>query len=1119
MNNQDRKLFVSKLKTLESKLRGNYNGNLELEVRFYKLSQHKSKLEKMDYGTFQRVLNHYKKIVPYTEKEFTDTIYDNFRLTTHNGKQKWSEKTRLDDVVDERFSIKYSLSEEKDDVKPPKNIKNKTPFERQKQRTSFDFGVGVLDMTIVHTTLNDIAYEIEFEMNEKKPERVSKQLEAFSIAAQNVWKVIHDTDILYTIEERAKFISYINLCISGKENKYGTINRIQPQARNLKRRDMVEGGLCLGKINYSVTDKADGERCFLVVSPWGLIIAKSHSLNLIYTYNLNLNPANFDWIGYIFDAELTYTLFSKQTEPATNGSKRLILAFDTVSTPKPNASYGTLEIQNREHDFRLDSLKIFYNTVWKDIFWDAAEKYNFHLTVKDFFAFQTPEEFYPAMKQILVLSQQRNYKTDGFIFTPVQSAYILLTDSGKPIDKLLLEERVLTQYPDICKLKPVEELTIDFTYDPSTPSTLYSFDPETKELTQFDGTEKYPLNDVSVDTDNSLLSINEPMIIEFMFDKATRMFVPTRYRPDKPVPNLIAIAQDVWEDIFEPIAMSTYVGHDTVLMTEYHKREIEKYLNGAYRKGGKLLDYGISSLVPINNEDVDVFTSNDKVDRADFAFIYTYDFRKKSQERMFEHLFKSLSANGFIFYIGVNPNVVQTLLKMMQTDSLTLYDYGSLQTIREKGVNKVIFHYDLAKGNNSNGDKEYNIRGDGYSVDEIVEIFNNKGFSLVVGEQMRTEKFMNPLEFVLSASFSLLVFKKTDKPKAYRPLSPTVERMSKIALQEFKTMKLSIDPPTRTSPKSSRRSSPSINPVSSPKSNRNRSVNADSVDSEGNKGNKTQENELPHEEISYRTMLTRDDKIEDLEAPWFTDNHLVRIGTIADGTCLIHSILKALFPAYNDPKLHPDNLGHLAEESLSAYRIDMANRFRFGLADNLMQMWSAEGRKEFERLDRMTKKELIKLVKEAHPKITPSSLMAMNKEKIIVHYLLLKETIFYHYFGSIYEEYKIMDDDVKNEFTYVPTLSGLETLFKSTGYLGDESYGMLSDVLQTDFVVLRATADDLLFHDTTIQAGSKNKVVLINGTGIHYELIGMVTEDLQIQTTFAYNDPLITAIRSKFLKH
>lgn len=1106
MNNQDRKLFVSKLKTLESKLRGTYNGNLELEVRFYKLSQHKTKLDKMDYGTFQRVLNHYKKIVPYTEKQFTDTIYDNFRLTTYNGKQKWSEKTRLDDVVDERFSIKYSLSEEKDNVKPPKNIKNKTPFERQKQRTSFDFGVGVLDMTIVRSS-NDIAYEIEFEMNEKKPERVLNQLEAFSIAAQNVWKVIHDTDILYTIEERSKFISYINRCISGKENKYGTINRIQPQARNLKRRDMVEGGLCLGEINYSVTDKADGERCFLVLSPWGVIIAKSHSLNLIYTYNLNLNPANFDWIGYIFDAELTYTL--SQTEPATNGSKRLILAFDTVSTPKPNASYGTLEIQNRAHDFRLDSLKIFYNTVWKDIFWDAAKKYNFHLTVKDFFAFQTPEEFYPAMKQILVLSQQRNYKTDGFIFTPVQSPYILLTDSGKPIDKLPLEERVLTQYPDICKLKPVEELTIDFTYDPSTPNTLYSFDPETKELTQFNGTEKYPLNDVTVDTDNKLLSINEPMIIEFMFDKAKRMFVPTRYRPDKPVPNLIAIAQDVWEDIFEPIAMSTYVGHDTVLMTEYHKREIEKYLNGAYRKGGKLLDYGISSLVSIQNEDVDVFTANDKVVQADFAFIYTYDFRKKSQDRMFEHLFKSLSSNGFIFYIGVNPNVVQTLMKMMQTDSLTLYDYGSLQTIREKGVNKVIFHYNPAKGvgNNSN-EKEYNIRGDGYSVDEIVEIFNNKGFSLVVGEQMRTEKFMNPLEFVLSASFSLLVFKKTNKPKAYRPLSPTVERMSKIAL---KTMKLSIDvkpePPSKSS-----RSSPNVHSESrhnSPNINENKRKS---------ETESPQENELQHEEISYRTMLTRDDKIEDLEAPWFTDNHLVRIGTIADGTCLIHSILKALVPAYNDPQLPPApnmiSVGHLADESLSAYRIDMANRFRFGLADNLMQMWSAEGRKEFDRLDRMTKKEMIKLVKETHPKITPSSLMAMNKEKIIVHYLLLKETIFYHYFGSIYEEYKIMDDDVKNEFTYVPTLSGLETLFKSAGYLGDESYGMLSDVLQTDFVVLRATADDLLFHDTTIQAGSKNKVVLINGTGVHYELIGMVTEDLQIQTTFAYNDPLITAIQS-----
>lgn len=1206
MSDSERKLFISTLQNFTKAISNVSNSNvststnktLELEVRYYALAGRQ--LEKVDYAVFHRVLNYYKKLVPMTETETTDVLYSTSALTTRHtisnnrSDNVWSTKKRLKEEIDDRFSIKFSLSQEEIlKTEPNTSSLSSTPFERKKHRYSFDLGVATLDLTITTNTQNTPSkntnnvknsvkpeYEIELEMNQHKVEKMIESFQSFCDMAQSVWKVVNDSDTLYTLAERKMFVSYINQCIAGKENKYGSVHRIQPQARNLKRRDMVDGGLCLGSINYSVTDKADGERCFVAFSPWGILVSKSKTINLLYPYNSgterSMKAMKTAYTGYVFDAEIT--TFIDPSVPETDPNfekkreKRVILAFDTVSIPIPNSNIGSLEIQNRPHDYRLDSLKIFFRNIWKLEFMDKVlEAKNTVFTVKDFLAFITPDEFYHAMKEMVVLAHGRNYKTDGFIFTPIQSPYLLFIEdedgSRLPIDKLPLQSRVLTEYPDICKLKPVEELTIDFTYDPA-DKTLYSFDPVEKNLIEFQGSDlqpypaktEQPYNNSSIDLTN-IGSVNTSAIIEFMYNKAKNQFSAVRLRGDKPVPNAIEIAIDVWNDIFSPLEIQTCIGHDTVLMTEYHKREINKYLEAIYAKGGTLLDYGVSSLARLETSKVKVIKayhpshnsenslkkkkSGKTGSKADFAFVYSYDFTKAAQKQLFDEIFQSISENGIIFYISVNSEVVKEMLKLMNTNSIKLYDYGSLSTLVEKKKGKsfenVFFSY--TPNSTQNKDSEpINIKGEGYSIDEIIDIFDTHGFKLAVGHQLKNEKFMNPLEFVLSSCFSLLIFKNNKVAKPYQPLSPSVKRISKLAIEE------SLQPniPLRHSPKSTPRSTPrSSIRISSPIMEEPSIDNVEpSIVPDLEPEDDPKEEGIEYEEDvsssstnsrmrygQYKPMLVQEDTIDDISPLWFQDSPVVRIGTIGDGSCLIHSILKAVLPEYNsvnigsqpvDQKDQPQQLfrAKVNNKDTAIVIVDkkeLVRSFRYGAADNLMQMYNAEGKAKFAEYDRKKKKELVAEASKKYPKIRPSAFHLLNKEKIIVYFLLLEDSVFYHYYGALYEEYLKMDLALKNELPYTPTLQGLTDLLKSQAFLGDESYGYLSSVLQTDFIVLRATHDNLLFHDTTMTKNSKNKVVVINGTGIHYELIGVVDENLAIQTSFAYNDPFITAIRAEFL--
>ncbi|GAJ23471.1 unnamed protein product, partial [marine sediment metagenome] len=108
-------------------------------------------------------------------------------------------------------------------------------------------------------------------------------------------------------------------------------------------------------------------------------------------------------------------------------------------------------------------------------------------------------------------------------------------------------------------------------------------------------------------------------------------------------------------------------------------------------------------------------------------------------------------------------------------------------------------------------------------------------------------------------------------------------------------------------------------------------------------------------------------------------------------------------------------------------------------------------------------------------------------------------------------EHQNLGLDLGDNFDF--SLTGLQKLFNSTGFLGDEVYQYASDILGIDIYVMRLTNKDLYPHLNTAKKGFKRKAIIISGNGNHYESVGVYRDNLY-QTTFDQDDPIILSIRA-----
>lgn len=1050
--------------------------NLEFETRFHPLY----KYQPITYSTFQRVLSHFSSSSSNQTNEERETIDENFTVTTamntytyrkttvisSNGEEvSYMKKTSLNRGFNKDFALRISMATENpltfDEFE--RGVRNATNRNiRRKKRYSIPLPSSTLDLTEVEGEDGKVEYEIELEMKETSWTRMKKSLRVYAITALQVWKAMHQTPVLYTVGEMQNIVKYINLSIKGETSKYHTVHRVYSNARNLKKEDMTEEGL-LGirgeeeeGEEYFVTDKADGERALLCTTPYGVVLSRGKIISLIYSPKKEENDFN----GYCIDVE-----YVSSTALSSNKGKEekesLLLAFDLVSRGRGmGEEVGDMSIQEELFEKRLDTLTDFFNLIWKRKLKGELKKAGYELALKEYISVgHSGVDFYKAMLDMNSHIKTRPYKTDGFMFTP-NTTYIVRDQEGNRVDSLPQEERYLSQNPDICKLKPKEELTIDFICK---EGILYSYSREEKGLIEFKGTEE--ISYIALEENPPLLTgegnnqIPSDTVVEFAWHGEETGFQPVRTRPDKPVPNDISIARSVWEDIHNPIEESTWKGEDTVLMEQYHMKTLNKYISGA-KEGKKVYMEGFSYNIQ---------------DKGKFDYIFMYNAVPSPS------LLRKTHSKTIIVLLYQNTELTKLLLPTVSNDAqkATLFS-SSPSTLSSSPLRE-------------ERDKEER-------EDIVLDIQNSfetpeLPFDTAIFSPMNEEIFLNPYETVLSASYVLHVFKNKPKNKNIRDavkeeiLMPHVEE----AIEFIKPNPLEDE----GREEGADQGRDFMTYVKRETSDEEEDSNQEEADDEY-EFSQEDADKGEGERERFRGML-RNDEVDDLLVPWHNEN-VVRIGTIGDGHCLLHTLIKATLPFYSTLKRDK--------------QIRLVSQIRNKFSDYIYEMVNDEDVLEFNEWILKSKNELIETIVERF-EVKKSTLRQLNKNQLISSYLMLEKTIFYKYLGEIYEVYKGMGEEDREETfpLYTPTIEGMRKLLRSSDFLGDEVYSMIGNKFGIDILILRATEDDLKFHTEFFSPEEERKVVVVNGTGSHYELIGVVREDengeVKAQTLFDRHDPFI----------
>jgi hypothetical protein len=540
--------------TQEKLSKTQHYSELELEARFGTVDKSGHFIPGVSRQVFNRVKSYFDSKAKVIHSKITDYIMGKVRksiITVNESNQiEWITKERYWNQDDNNYNIRYSMSKEtkvppiSDEYFKPETLREKNRYSYLVFNDSVRIDITIVNMVKLNANIGQNVhekdtYEIEVELLK------NENLDSFEKALAVTLKLVLDTISLYTEKERYQIVNEINSILGS--SKRGVIDNFPiVQARNLKLRDMVYGGL-IGNSNtgYSVTMKADGIRKLLFFAKTGVyLVSPPSSIMKISESEIT------SLTGTILDGEMIPLDKRLPGSPKTN---IWYLTFDTLAWNR------NINIQNTSHLERLNLAQKVADIIKSNLL---------QVNTKTFRSFQTPKEFFEIMRDMLRERYHLTYKQDGFMFTPQNVAYNPHSDNHP------LYKRILTDMPDICKWKPKNELTIDFQIqwrmDSSLPSgrriELYSNERGKPVLFSFNG-------DIPIDHLNPL-TINLPnnSIVEYGYDTEKKMLVPTRVRHDKVLPNKLDVARDVWSDIQDPIEESTLRGDDFILLRKYHNR-------------------------------------------------------------------------------------------------------------------------------------------------------------------------------------------------------------------------------------------------------------------------------------------------------------------------------------------------------------------------------------------------------------------------------------------------------------------------------------------------------------------------------------------------------------------
>jgi hypothetical protein len=532
---------------IENKLRpllNNLREDIECEIRIGKFIPNKyNNYKKFEssvnidfFYKLKNIIESDKNIVK--EQIFTiDTIYENLSsrgkiretiYTDQEFKKEMKKEYMLKNINNnfdiEDYDIRISTAKE---TLITFDTTNKNPiFYRYKNRTTYILpNLGKLDLTIVNQHKDkDSAfktpsiYEVELEITKGNYTGVLNMLNLILQTKQNT-----TLDVISNSEKNNVINQYKQLI--GQHYFIG----VQPETLQKDKLSLLYNE------EYSVTDKADGDRYFLFIDSNKIVYFLDSNINSIIKTNL----ISTEYYSTLIDGELIEIDQVKH-----------FYAFDLLA-------YNNLDIREN-NDFYLKERLSKLKTITESI--QNTNEFNIH--IKKFISQHV------FMGADIIMSEINNkiYKNDGLIFTPMNEPY----PKVKKWIKLL-------------KWKPAELNTIDFysIKNDNQEWELYvqvannnpGFKNKNNEKVLFKVDELCNVYDQTTDiTFKTTFSENllDPLtqkpflsetVIEYYWDFNERKFVPLRTRWDKTANrskhgNFSHVACSIWNSINNPITLS-----------------------------------------------------------------------------------------------------------------------------------------------------------------------------------------------------------------------------------------------------------------------------------------------------------------------------------------------------------------------------------------------------------------------------------------------------------------------------------------------------------------------------------------------------------------------------------
>jgi hypothetical protein len=1112
-----------------------YNdGTVELEARFGKITA-KGFKPGVSIQVFNRIKDYFDTRSETVTTKTTDYISKNVRKTVtvpSEGEQTkviWIQKTRLWNQEDRNYGVRYSMSREI----PIHPVDNFVPdIIREKNRSSYYVFGGMvrIDITIVNmiqglsgrSGMKDRSkYEVEVELISPNG------LNAFEKAIYVTLQRVLDTITLYTAREATDLINFVNMILGS--NKRGILDHYPlVQARNLKMKDMVWGGLLGNKdTGYSVTHKADGIRKMLVFHSSGIwLVMAPHTLNRI------TNTAVPTLTGTILDGEMIPVNKRLEGSPATN---IWYLAFDCLSWSNDKS------IQLKPHGMRMNHAQAVADVIKNQLI---------YVNTKSFRNFGTPQEFFTVMREMFREQSHLSYLQDGFMFTPVNSVY------NPHSDKNPLYRRVLTKYPDICKGKPKEQLTVDFKIEwkavPEGYSVIKLYVNRKGKPVLFNGTKVFPYRD-TIDSFHPLTQgLPSGTIVEYGWDYKRELFIPHRIRHDKTKPNREDIAEDVWMDIMRPLTEETMKGETLDLMRRYHNR-IKTHLYTYPGPGKTLLDIGsgrggdvskwkqYSRIVAVepNQEHIvelerrlELQGMRDRVrivntggedtatiyhhvrefigDRVDVvSTMLSMSFFWRSSE-MVNSLVNTIATNikrdGNMVFLTIDGDLVeQTFEPAFNTGPvLTRMDLGpaTLRYYGDKTPKELHIHIE---GTIVQDQTEWLVR-----LGDLITRMGNVGFSIIERKRADEERFLTEEEITLTQMYTYGIF-GSDRTDIVMP------ELSDMGLIPIPKPSVSLLPPVDTMGVSKElvtKPLKTIQPIFGiPDLSETEAT--ETIEKEKAPTIKMEE-QLPIFTPSGLPTVSGLQPIMGLPpvttvlSPVTTGLPPVTTG-LPPVTTGLPPVTTGLPPVttkdIEKPGIVPDThevirvSWYPAETVVRIGAIGDGSCFFHATLNGYYIPYQNNNDTSY-RMDlvRKLRRDIAYSLETPDPD-NPG--------------LIMWDTASGGQFADLYKQ-QLMGVNFTDIFNYPVdfSLDGLQRLLNSTSYLGNEVYQYASDMLGVDIYVMRLTNVDLYVHQNTATQGVERRAIVISGNGKHYETIGIERNGLY-QTLFDQNDPFILAIRSR----